>query len=420
MISKAEGLSGTASNVSLPRHRWYDFKEGFAEKLVRAAIESAGTRQPHVLDPFSGGGTTAVTCGRMGVSATAIEINPFAAFASRAKCSPRAENIAKSKAALQRICEEGLPELPSPLEGVSTFTETPSAQKWLFNRSVLRGFHALDKRLSRENGFRSPMRLALLAALMDCCNAKRDGKCLRYKDGWQSAGTDSVMVRERFSARAKIVIQDLAQDRFSAANVNVLEGDCRQVLTKLRAESFDLIVTSPPYLNSFDYSDVYRPELFAGGFIGDNTDLRRLRLQTLRSHVQVAWRAANYCPSPSVGAIYKKLQTCVLWNRRLPDMVRSYFVDMRQVLRECFRLSRKGASAWFVVSTSAYAGMEISVDELLADIAGRVGWQVEEVVCIRKLRSSVQHFGRIKANSSPPLRESIVILSKPKGLQGRG
>ena len=27
-------------------------------------------------------------------------------------------------------------------------------------------------------------------------------------------------------------------------------------------KQFKLCVTSPPYLNSFDYTDVYRPELF--------------------------------------------------------------------------------------------------------------------------------------------------------------
>ena len=30
---------------------------------------------------------------------------------------------------------------------------------------------------------------------------------------------------------------------------------------------FKLCVTSPPYLNSFDYTDIYRPELFLGGFV---------------------------------------------------------------------------------------------------------------------------------------------------------
>ena len=44
---------------------------------------------------------------------------------------------------------------------------------------------------------------------------------------------------------------------------------------------------SPPYLNSFDYSDVYRPELFAAGFVSANSKLRKIRKKTLCSHVQV-------------------------------------------------------------------------------------------------------------------------------------
>src|SRR5436190_1946456 len=118
------GLSTFDLNVGLPRHRWYALKEGFSEALVRHAISS-----------------------------NALE-----------------------KTRYERV---------SPLEGLSTFTDSPGNDKWLFNRSALRGFTALDQSLATAH-LKGPFRLALIASLMDCCNAKRDGKCLRYQKDWRT------------------------------------------------------------------------------------------------------------------------------------------------------------------------------------------------------------------------------------------
>jgi hypothetical protein len=348
----------------------------------------------------------------MGLSATSVEVSPFAAFVAQAKCVPRRALSQRLIDVVDQVLQSTYLEIPSRLEGVSTFTESDANDKWLFNRSVLRGYEAIDLRLRQENGLAKPLRLALLAAVMDCCNAKRDGKCLRYKRRWQALGYDSEKLRAAFKTRATIVIDDLTAEDFASKDISLIEGDCRQVLQGLPSDSFDLVVTSPPYVNSFDYSDVYRPELFLGRFVADNQELRNVRLKTLRSHVQVGWKAANYAPSPAVGKIFSELKSATLWNNRLPHMVRSYFVDLKLVLAECRRVVRSGGTAWIVVATSAYGGVEIPVDELIADLGERVGWETREIVPIRKLRSSGQHFSKLKGSRKPPLRESLVVFKK--------
>lgn len=49
----------------------------------------------------------------------------------------------------------------------------------------------------------------------------------------------------------------------------------------------DLAVFSPPYPNSFDYTDVYNIELWTLGYIRDAASNQRLRSATLSSHVQI-------------------------------------------------------------------------------------------------------------------------------------
>jgi hypothetical protein len=68
------------------------------------------------------------------------------------------------------------------------------------------------------------------------------------------------------------------------------------------------------------------------------------------------------------------------------------------------------------VSTSAYAGIEVPVDLILAEIATRNGWGLREIGVLRYLRSAGQHWHRVDVHGAqgPRLRESVVMLQLPK------
>src|SRR5216683_6226430 len=223
------GLWNVSSNADLPRHRWFDFKEGFSERLVREAVGdlTGERRRARILDPFAGSGTTLVAAGRMGLECDGIEVNPFLQSAAKAKCVSDGWSKVGFFQTLDRLLKATPAEIPSALEGKSTFSEGPRNEKWLFNRSVLRGYAALSASLDVSRNFQRPLRLALMASLMDNCNAKRDGKCLRYKSDWQKCGLNSEDLRESFVARAKVIFADVSSERFRASGLRMRRGDSR-------------------------------------------------------------------------------------------------------------------------------------------------------------------------------------------------
>jgi DNA modification methylase len=208
------------------------------------------------------------------------------------------------------------------------------------------------------------------------------------------------------------VIEDLCRETFDHTQLRVITGDCRASLPKLAPESYDLWVTSPPYLNSFDYSDVYRPELFAAGFVDTNSELRNIRRKTLCSHVQVKREYTDEICSSLLKPALDEMAGRKLWSPHLPGMIRTYFADLSLVCEQVHPLLRRGGKAWIVVSTSAYAGVEIPVDLILADVASKAGWNLCGIYVLRQLRAAGQHWNRLERGSRPPLRESLLVLEK--------
>ena len=208
------------------------------------------------------------------------------------------------------------------------------------------------------------------------------------------------------------MIEDLSSNPLINGTREIKQGDTRILLKTIAKDSVDLIIFSPPYLNSFDYSDIYRPELFLSKFIQSNEELKELRKQTLRSHVQCKWNNKDSSNSTWVATIVQKLEAKKdsLWNANIPQMVSSYFYDMATVLQESYRIARDNSQLWFVVSTSAYAGIEIPVDLILADIATSFGWNLDSVNALRNLRTSSQCIDENKQKVK--LRESLIICRK--------
>jgi DNA modification methylase len=419
MLNEAFELSGkgysSATDCSTSaRHRWYVIKEGFSPEVFKSAANSVDlSKLDSVLDPFCGSGTVPLTASLQGHKAYGIEVNPFLEFVSRTKltrCRPQTVRnyLTDALLGLRRGAK-------SPLETYSTFSETAKSSKWLFNRSVLRSFEG-GWRASQEIpvNVRNLLRLCLLGAAMDNCNAVADGKCLRYRKDWRNAGFGKTQFAESFELRVESICTDLRESLISNEGSTIFGGDARKVMTS-DGQRFKLCVTSPPYLNSFDYSDVYRPELFLGKFVDSNAELALIRKSTIRSHVQTNWELPD---RSSFGPIFTNVIAEVrahsedLWDKRIPTMIQAYFEDMERILLRLRRLALPEAAVWIVVATSAYAGVEVPVDFIIAEIAERSGWFLSEVGVVRHLRSSGQHINTLSdgIKRTLHLRESVVIL----------
>ena len=420
MLSELRDINCSTAETSfaLARHRWYVIKEGFSASLVETAVNQSGCQEADcIIDPFCGSGTVPVAAALKKHPAVGVEVNPFLSFVSRTKltqCTPQ-----KVEEGLRGVLRGITKGARSNLESLSTFCETQKADKWLFNREILRAFEG-GWRATKDLSVPSKrlLRLSLVGAAMDSCNAFPDGKCLRYRKDWVKLQFGLPHFRANFEKRVKQITEDLHSDPIPRSLGVIIPGDAREVLRRSKIVKFRLCVTSPPYLNSFDYTDVYRPELFLSKTITSAEELHRHRYHTVRSHVQVKW------PKPTKSDFGPLYDTClaeirdrqdILWDKRLPLMIQAYFEDIQNILKNLRRWAAPNASLWLVVSTSAYAGVEIPVDLITAHVGERAGWSLYELGVIRRLRPSGQHTNKVSGVTVtvPRLRESVVIFNAP-------
>ena len=378
------------------------------------SVEGHKRRSLRILDPFGGSGTTSLTAALLKHDSLAVEVNPFCVFASQVKCTQGAWHEQKFRDTVERVIRSCRSCGFSPLENVSTFSNTNGNSKWLFNLDVIRASSSMLRAIDKHGyPYSEALRLAAIRATMQCCNAKKDGKCLRYYKDWEGRKYSKDDLVTAFRLGAGLMLRDVRLapvDR--TRKIEIVNEDARVALSSLEEKSFDLLVTSPPYLNSLDYSDVYRPELFIGGFVSDNAELREIRLKTIRSHVQVKWMGSTEIESPLIKVMVDRLkQGGASWNKRIPNMIEAYFHDMRKVIVEIARVLRKGAQAWIIVSTSAYKGVQIPVDLILAELGCATGLELKGVYVLRQLRSSSQQSAGL-GSKTLPLRESLIVFKR--------
>lgn len=398
--------------ADLAFQRWMKFKEAFSPKFVVDALASLGRPPNHCIDPFGGSGTTALTCSLLGVRCTTIEVNPFLADLIEVKVTPiRPTTLADAYVACVDAAETvDLASLALGSGAPASLREPGIGGRFVF------WSEAMDRILALRAGLvavdnedaRRMLRVLLGSILIEASNVVVNGKGRRYRGGWQRRRVTAHYVDRLFDEAVSRVARDLQEfgDR-TRADVAIIRGDTRLRLDD--AEQADVAVFSPPYPNSFDYTDVYNLELWLLGYLEDSASNRALRLSTLRSHVQVSWSpGGSHLGSLTLATTLAELDMVRhrLWNPNLVSMVQAYFQDMAIVLTKLRDRLAPNGKVIMVAGDSCYGDVRVDVGSILAEVGTELGYASVETRSMRSMRSSAQHGGRAE------LSESCIVLTR--------
>jgi|GEM_PF-729411 len=396
-------LTTNAQGLIAPFQRWYKFKEAFAPSLVIEQINDLPSPPSLIVDTFGGSGTTALISSYLGIKCHTIEVNPFLADLIKAKTSDHdphsillsyTEVIAKAALDRGRSIDKYKSTLPP------TFIEESEKERWIYNADIasrILAYRAAIDGLSHEGNARL-LRILLGSCLVEVSNVRINGKGRRYRSGWQNRLVSVDDLDSMFQEKVSAAVEDISNfSRYSRVQPCVTHGDSRQKASELPSD-IDLAIFSPPYPNSFDYTDIYNLELWMLGYLKAGADNRELREATLRSHVQIK-RDFKDAPSgsPLLSETLKRLTQvrAALWSKYIPEMVGAYFTDMLVIIESIAqKLSQEGRIV-MVVGDSSYAGIHVPVANILAELSESIGLKVKSLEAARSMRASPQQGGNL-------------------------
>lgn len=249
-------------NKNTPGLRWLKYKEGFSSRLVQELLGRVKARR--VLDPFSGIGTSVLTACSMGLRGVGIELMPVGNLAARAisaasnelEASAVADASAQLLDAISRESYNNSFSFPHVQITERTFpeaTEKDLARAREFISSV------------GDPGMSTVLTLACVSVLEEVSYTRKDGQFLRWDP--QSGRKVSRKLHKESVPTLKDALQrrlaEIAADipylrrKYGGSRPTFMDGSSLTTLQYLDSESFDTVVTSPPYANRYDYTRTY-------------------------------------------------------------------------------------------------------------------------------------------------------------------
>lgn len=405
-------------NKMEPIHRWYPFVEGYSREFIHSIIKEQKNPVECCLEPFSGSGTTAVELQNLGIKCISFEVNPFMYQLARVKLEKNYD-IDILKQYFMKIkrsrCQSRNIELSKEF---LTLYQNEKVHKWNYDTETGKAIEKLKRAIARVDNeiYRDLFTIVLASILLEVSNLYRNGKCLSYKNNWKNLENSEENVFSTFDKRfQEVFLADLI-GRNSNGTVNNKEYLYNQdsrigISEKVENNSVNLVITSPPYLNSRDYTDTYMLELKTLGFTKNHDEILELRKNTLRSHVQIHWTDKATLDIPKLKLLLEKLEAAAkldeAWNPSIIDMIRLYFVDINTIFKSLYCKMKQDGMIYFNVSNSAYFNVMVDTVEIVSDIAESVGFKVIEIRKARMLNPSPQ-----QKKTIGKLLEAVIVIQK--------
>jgi len=399
--NKYKRLVNFDTNQNYPRHSWFDIKEGYATDLVKNVLLDLKIKKQdgYIMDPFSGSGTSVLASSILGYQSIGIEVNPFLYFLSKIKCVNYSNkfNLLLNNFKKLDIKKQSLSEVPKL-----------SISKKLFKNQlneILRIKNWIKQ--IKDKNCKELFFCAYLCSLDKASFAKKDGNGLKYPKNKVPLKFKDVFVNnlEKFIEDTKKVKIDKKPLIFQGNNLQILN---QRSFEKKYRNKISLCVFSPPYANCFDYTEVYKTELWFGDFVKEYKDLRNLRNKTLSSHLNKTF--ADVKILKEIIPYIDKIKIKKLWSKKIINMLINYFYEMDILLSKLNTLIRKNGKCVIVVGNSSYGNVAIPTDEILKNLGRKNGFKNNYIIQARKLGTSSQQYKKI--DNLNMLRESLVVLSK--------
>lgn len=183
--------------------------------------------------------------------------------------------------------------------------------------------------------------------------------------------------------KAAVVVWDVFKqhfDKFSKAIIQVNSCIFKPADIKIENENFldfedfpkvDLIISSPPYVTSYEYADLHQLSTLWLQYTSDYRDLRKGSIGSM-------YNSEGFeIDLSSLNSVGQQIVQALLADRKATAKVRSvarYYIDIQRAIHNCADMLNNGGMAFFVVGDTEYKGVKIKNSEHLVQCLKNEGF----------------------------------------------
>ncbi len=395
-------------NLKKSRYGWLRLTPAYSVHLVSELLGNTLQEGERVLDPFCGTGTTALVCAERGIHCDTTDINPFLVWLAQAKCRTYSPEEISSFLAAARLVAQGIHATDSD----GWFPPLYQIEKW-WDEGILRALGRAMSTIHRlENSLpvsvADLLKIAFCQTMIEQAHVSFGHQSMSFKKYHAPMlallQTEDDVCAEAWN-RAMYALAREAQAPLKS-EPQVLLCDARTLLTRLEANAYSCVITSPPYPNRMSYIRELRPYMYWLGYLTTGRAAGELDWQAIGGTWGCAtsnltkWRPEldREIPfegfSPVVERIGEK-------SKLLAQYVCKYFYDMVLHTDGLFQVVKPGGVLHYIVGNSKFYDVLLPVEDIFASLFLAAGFADVAVRPIRKRTSKKELFEFVVSGRKP-------------------
>ena len=432
------------ANKSEPIFRWFHYREGFSKQLVEYILEKCNIKAGDtLLDPFAGTGAAPfVAASHKDVHGIAIELMPVGAFFI--KCRNSFANLSSGE--LISFAQKTLLSREKWLKLTPTWQfQHLNITKDAFSQESEKELCQYKTWISKQKdeNYKLFLDFVSFSILEKFSSTRKDGQYLRWdyrsprfidrekKTSFNKGPIYSFI--DALNDKLEHIISDLsAKDdlledvpRLNDNTIEILQGSVLSKIDEIPDNTIDIVITSPPYCNRYDYTRTYALEL---AYLGATEEsIRELRQTLLTCTVENKPKHFDWldddlknqvnkifnnqeCLSKIINFLSNEAAKGALNNKGIKTMVEGYFYDTTVHLAQASKKLKSGAYYVMVNDNVRYNGLEVPVDLLLSEIASNFDLVTEKIWVLPKGKGNSSQ--QMKKHGRAELRKCVYLWKK--------
>lgn len=354
----------TTAETARLSHSYHRYPAKFIAPLARQVIELYSKTDGLVCDPFMGSGTTlleALLTGRAGVG---VDINPVARLISQAKIRPlEPALLSRSVSGTLKLSERIDPITP----------EHKRIDYWFTPATKLELGRLLAAIMAEPDEEIKTFLLCGFSHILKNCSRWSMKSSKPLIDSKKAIPSATAVFKRHIlymSRRNTALWEYLTGQNIKPRPILAECGDARSLPGPPGA--VDLIVTSPPYVTSYEYSDLHQLTVL---WLGWADNLKKFRKQFIGTGQPAATGSELFSPlaRQTVASLESR-------NRLAAKGVMAYFKSMQQCFTEWHTKLRSGGTACIVIGDTKFRGINIPNAEIFVDTMQHQGYRLERVI----------------------------------------